>query len=302
MSVKTVKKQSVKSRPVKHSIGNRVFDAINITLLVLLALVAFYPFWDCLVVSVSSLKSYLSSSVHLWPAEWSFEGYSYMVKNIDLWVSYANSIFITVVGTAVNMLITIMAAYVLSKKDLKGHRVLMFLAVFTMMFSGGIIPTNIVVKDLHLMNSLWSMILPSAVNTYNLIVLRNFFADLPAELEEAALLDGCTDVGVLFRIMLPISKPAVTTVTLFYAVDHWNDFFSAIMYINSRVKWPLQLFLRSMLFENDAAYSGSGESLFLLGQPMKMAAVMMAIIPIMCAYPFFQRYFSKGITSGAVKG
>ena len=152
------------------------------------------------------------------------------------------------------------------------------------------------------MNSLWSMILPSAVNTYNLIVLRNFFADLPAELEEAALLDGCTDVGVLFRIMLPISKPAVTTVTLFYAVDHWNDFFSAIMYINSRVKWPLQLFFRSMLFENDAAYSGSGESLFLLGQPMKMAAVMMAIIPIMCAYPFFQRYFSKGITSGAVKG
>ena len=302
MSVKTVKKQSVKSRPVKHSIGNRVFDAINITLLVLLALVAFYSFWDCLVVSVSSLKSYLSSSVHLWPAEWSFEGYSYMVKNIDLWVSYANSIFITVVGTAVNMLITIMAAYVLSKKDLKGHRVLMFLAVFTMMFSGGIIPTYIVVKDLHLMNSLWSMILPSAVNTYNLIVLRNFFADLPAELEEAALLDGCTDVGVLFRIMLPISKPAVTTVTLFYAVDHWNDFFSAIMYINSRVKWPLQLFLRSMLFENDAAYSGSGESLFLLGQPMKMAAVMMAIIPIMCAYPFFQRYFSKGITSGAVKG
>ena len=262
----------VKSQhPVKHSVGSRVFDVINITLLILLALVAFYPFWDCLVVSVSSLKSYLSTSVHLWPSEWSFEGYSYMVKNIDLWVSYANSIFITVVGTVVNMLITI-------------------------------IPTYIVVKDLHLMNSLWSMILPSAVNTYNLIVLRNFFADLPAELEEAALLDGCTDVGVLFRIMLPISKPAVTTVTLFYAVDHWNDFFSAIMYINSRAKWPLQLFLRSMLFENDAAYSGSGESLFLLGQPMKMAAVMMAIIPIMCAYPFFQRYFSKGITSGAVKG
>ncbi len=188
------------------------------------------------------------------------------------------------------------------KKNLKGHRILMFLAVFTMMFSGGIIPTYIVVKDLHLMNSLWSMVLPSAVNTYNLIVLRNFFADLPAELEEAALLDGCTDVGVLFRVMLPISKPAVTTVTLFYAVDHWNDFFSAIMYINSRAKWPLQLFLRSMLFENDAAYSGGGESLFLLGQPMKMAAVMMAVIPIMCAYPFFQRYFAKGITSGAVKG
>lgn len=251
---------------------------------------------------MSSLKSYLSTSIHLWPSEWSFEGYAYMLGNESLWTSYANSIFITVAGTLINMLITIMAAYVLSKQELKGHRILMFLAVFTMMFTGGIIPTYIVIKDLGLMNSLWSMILPSAINTYNLIILRNFFADLPTELEEAALLDGCTEVGVLFRIMLPISKPAVTTIALFYAVDHWNDFFSAIMYINSREKWPLQLFLRSMLFESDAAYSSGGESLFLLGQPMKMAAVMLAIIPIMCAYPFFQKYFTKGILTGAVKG
>ena len=225
-----------------------------------------------------------------------------MIQTAELWTSYANSIFITLVGTLVNMIITIMAAYVLSKKDLKGHRILMFLAVFTMMFSGGIIPTYMVVKSLGLMNSLWSMILPSAINTYNLIVLRNFFADLPVELEEAAKLDGCTDVGILFKIMVPISKPAITTVTLFYAVDHWNDFFSAVMYISNRAKWPLQLFLRSMLFENDAAYSGSGESLFLLGQPMKMAAVMMSIILIMCAYPFFQKYFTKGVMTGAVKG
>lgn len=225
-----------------------------------------------------------------------------MIQTAELWTSYVNSIFITLVGTLVNMIITIMAAYVLSKKDLKGHRILMFLAVFTMMFSGGIIPTYMVVKSLGLMNSLWSMILPSAINTYNLIVLRNFFADLPVELEEAAKLDGCTDVGILFKIMVPISKPAITTVTLFYAVDHWNDFFSAVMYISNRAKWPLQLFLRSMLFENDAAYSGSGESLFLLGQPMKMAAVMMSIILIMCAYPFFQKYFTKGVMTGAVKG
>lgn len=297
------RKKSISSGShIKRSLASRIFDGINISILLLLALVTFYPFWDCLVVSMSSLKSYLSTNIHIWPGEWSFEGYSYMLKNIDLWISYANSIFITAAGTLINMLITIMAAYVLSKKDLRGHRVLMFLAVFTMMFSGGIIPTYIVVKDLHLMNSLWSMIWPTAINTYNLIILRNFFSDLPVELEEAALLDGCTDIGVLFRIMLPISKPAITTVALFYAVDHWNDFFSAIMYINSRAKWPLQLFLRSMLFENDAAYSGSGESLFLLGQPMKMAAVMLAVIPIMCAYPFFQKYFTKGVMMGAVKG
>ena len=273
-----------------------------VLILILLGLTTFYPFWDCLVVSFSSLKSYLATNIHLWPDEWSFEGYAYMLKSFDLWRSYANSIFITVVGTLINMLITTMAAYVLSKKDLKGQRFFMFLAVFTMMFTGGIIPTYIVVKDLHLMNSLWAMILPSAVNTYNLIILRNFFLELPMELEEAALLDGCTEIGVLFRIMLPISKPALTTVTLFYAVDHWNDFFSAIMYINKKEAWPLQLFLRSMLFQNDAAYSSGGESLFLLGQPMKMAAVMLAIIPIMCAYPFFQKYFTAGMTAGAVKG
>lgn len=287
---------------IKQSLGSRIFNVINITLLIFLALITFYPFWDCLVVSVSSLKSYLSTGIHLWPSEWSFEGYAYMLKTAELWTSYANSIFITVAGTAVNMLITIMAAYVLSKRDLKGQRILMFFAVFTMMFSGGIIPTYMIIKSLGLMNSLWSMILPSAVNTYNLIVLRNFFMDLPRELEEAAKLDGCTDVGILFKIMVPISKPAITTVTLYYAVDHWNDFFSAVMYINDRKKWPLQLFLRSMLFENDAAYSGSGDSLFLLGQPMKMAAVMMSLLLIMCAYPFFQKYFTKGVMTGAVKG
>lgn len=287
---------------IKRSVGSRIFDGVNLLLLLFLALITFYPFWDCLVVSFSSLKSYLGTNIHIWPSEWSFEGYSYMLKNADLWKSYANSIFITVAGTVINMLITTMAAYTLSKKDLKGHRILMFMAVFTMMFSGGIIPTYIIVKDLHLMNSLWAMILPSAINTYNLIILRNFFMELPLELEEAALLDGCNEIGVLFRIMLPISKPALTTVTLFYAVDHWNDFFSAIMYINDKKTWPLQLFLRSMLFESDAAYSSGGESLFLLGQPMKMAAVMMAIIPIMCVYPFFQKYFTKGVMVGAVKG
>lgn len=298
----TGKKEKQQKSKIRTSTASKIFDVRNITFLGLLGLITLYPFWDCLVVSFSSIKSYLSSGVHLWPKEWSLEGYKYMLSNMQLWISYANSIFITVVGTALNMILTTMAAYVLSRRDLKGQRFFRFFAVFTMMFSGGTIPLYMVVMKLHLMNSLWSMILPTAINTYNLIILRNFFMDLPVELEEAALLDGCTDVGVLFRVMLPISKPALTTVTLFYAVDHWNEFFSAIMYINKMEEWPLQLFLRSMLFMNDAAYNSGGESLFMLGQPMKMAAIMLAIIPIMCAYPFFQRYFTTGITAGAVKG
>ena len=287
---------------IKTSLGSRVFDVCNVLFLCLLAFTTVYPFWDSLVVSFSSLKSYLSTKFHIWPSEWSLEAYDYMIHTETLWTSYLNSIFITVVGTAINMVLTIMTAYVLSKKDLKGHRIIMFAAVFTMMFSGGIIPLYMVIKDLHLMNTLWSMILPIAISTYNLIILRNFFHALPQSVEESAMMDGCTEVGVLFRIVIPISKPAITTVALYYAVDHWNDFFSAVMYINEQKRWPLQLFLRSLLFENDMAYASGGESLFLLGQPMKMAAVMMAIIPIMCAYPFFQKHFAKGVMVGAVKG
>lgn len=287
---------------IRRSAGSVVFDTLNIIFLCALAFTTIYPFWDTLVVSVSSLKGYLSSSVHLWPSEWSVEGYRYMFSNPTLWTSYGNTLFITVVGTMINMVITIMTSYVLSKNYLRGHRVLTFLCVFTMMFSGGIIPTYMVIKDVGLLNKIWAMIIPTAINTYNMIILRNFFSAMPRELEESATLDGCTEVGVLFRIVLPVAIPAITTVTLFYAVDHWNDFFSAIMYINKQSNWPLQLFLRSMLYENEAAYQSGGESLYLLGQPMKMAAVMMAIIPIMCAYPFFQKYFTKGVMTGAVKG
>lgn len=287
---------------IRRSADSVIFDTLNLLILCLLAFSTIYPFWDTLVVSFSSLKSYLSSSVHLWPKEWSVEGYSYMLSNPLLWTSYGNTLFITIVGTCINMVITIMTSYVLSKTYLRGHRVMTFLCVFTVMFSGGIIPTYMVIKDIGLLNSVWAMIIPTAISTYNMIILRNFFSAMPRELEESATLDGCTEIGVLFRIVLPVSLPAITTVTLFYAVDHWNDFFSAIMYINKQKSWPLQLFLRSMLYENEAAYQSGGESLFLLGQPMKMAAVMMAIIPIMCAYPFFQKYFTKGVMTGAIKG
>lgn len=294
--------QTKRSNKIKRSLGSKVFDGFNVVFLCLLAITTIYPFWDSLVVSLSSLKGYLQSPIHLWPSEWSFEGYAYMVKQPMLWVSYGNTLFITVVGTLINVIITVMAAYVLSQKTLKGHRFLTFMAVFTMMFSGGVIPTYMIIKDVGLLNNIWAMILPTAISTYNLVIMRNFFSGIPKELEESGMLDGCTEIGVLFRIVLPVSIPAVTTISLFYAVDHWNDFFSAIMYINTQKAWPLQLFLRSMLFESDAAYASGGESLFLLGQPMKMAAVMMAIIPIMCAYPFFQKYFTKGVMVGAVKG
>ena len=287
---------------IKSSLGDKIFNICNITILTLVSLLTLYPFWDSLVVSLSPLHVYLANPILLWPREISFEAYRFILGLDELWRSYANSIFRTVVGTAINMFVTTMAAYVLSKRDLPGQRIIMFLIIFTMMFSGGLIPTFLIVRALGIMNTQWALIWPVTVITFHLIILRNFFSGLPAEIEESAMIDGCTEIGILYKIVLPVSKPAIVTIALFYAVFHWNDFFMAVLYITSRDEWPLQLFLRSLLFEDEAVLLGGGETLFLLGQPMKMATVMVAVIPIMCVFPFFQKHFIQGTMVGAVKG
>ncbi|MDF2959354.1 MAG: transporter permease [Paenibacillus sp.] len=286
-----------------HRIGTagKLFDTFNYLLLSFLALITIYPFWDTLIVSVIPLNEYLNSAIHVIPKSLTFEAYTYLFSMKELWTSYGVTLFVTSVGTAINMMLTVMAAYALSKPQLKGHRVMMFLIVFTMMFSGGIIPTYLIVKNLGMMNSLWALIIPSAINTYNLIIMRNFFGALPEGLVEAARIDGCNDLGVLFKIVIPLSMPAISTITLFYAVSRWNEFFNAIFFISDKNLWPLQLFLRSMLFENESSYSGGGDSLFLLGPSIKMATVMAATIPVMLVYPFFQKYFVNGVMIGGVK-
>ncbi|ALS29180.1 ABC transporter permease [Paenibacillus sp. 32O-W] len=278
-----------------------VFDTANYIFLALLGFLTLYPFWDTLIVSIIPMGEYLKSSVHLWPETVTFEAYAYLLSMGELWKSYSVTMTITAVGTLINMILTILAAYALSKTELKGHRVIMFLILFTMLFSGGIIPTYIIIKNLGLMNSLWALMIPNALNTYNLIVMRSFFGSIPAGLEDSAKIDGCNELGVLFRIVIPLSMPGIATIALFYAVAHWNEFFHAVFYITDKNLWPLQLFLRGMLFENESAYSGGGDSPFLLGPAIKMATVMIATIPVMLVYPFFQKYFAKGALLGAVK-
>ncbi|WP_284645756.1 carbohydrate ABC transporter permease [Paenibacillus silviterrae] len=285
----------------RTSAAGRFFDSFNIVFLAIVAVVTVYPFWDTLVVSVISLEEYLRASIHLYPKSITLEAYAYLFSMKELWTSYGVTLFVTVVGTALNMVLTVMAAYALSRPDLKGHRVIMFLLVFTTMFSGGIIPTYLIVKSLGMMNSVWALIIPSALNTYNLIIMRNFFHSMPDGLIDAARIDGCNDLGVLFKIVIPLSMPAISTITLFYAVSRWNEFFNAIFFISDKDLWPLQLFLRSMLFENESSYSGGGDSLFLLGPSIKMATVMAATIPVMLIYPFFQKYFVNGVLIGGVK-
>lgn len=295
-------KEASGNKLIYNSIPSRIFDTFNVIFLLFLALAAIYPFWDTLVISLSTLKSYLSTSFHIWPKEWSLEAYKYVFSRPDVWRAYLNTLVVTIVGTSLNMLVTTMASFVLSKPQLRGARFLNFFILFTMLFSGGLIPTYLLVDSLGLKNSLWALMIPNLVSTYNFIVLKTFFVNNPKEIEESAKMDGCTDIGVLFRIVIPITKPGLLTITLYYAVAHWNNFMSSLLYITDSKKYVLQMFLRSMLFESDAAYQSGGESLFLLGQPIKMATIMVSVIPILLAYPLFQKYFAKGITAGAVKG
>lgn len=282
-------------------LGGKLFNAFNYLLLTLITLVTLYPFWDSLVVSVMPLQESLASNLHLFPKTVTFEAYDYIFKMKQLWQSYSVSIFVTVVGTLMSMVVTTLAAYALSKSYLPGSRIMMFLVVFTMMFSGGIIPTYLVVKDLGLMNTVWAMMVPLVIQTYNLIIMRSFFNSVPESLEESARIDGCNDVGILMRIVIPLSMPAIATISLFYAVAKWNEFFTAVMYVTDKDIWPLQLFLRAMLLDNEAVYQSGGDSPFLLGPAIKMAAIMISTIPVMMIYPFFQRFFVQGATLGAVK-
>lgn len=281
--------------------ASKLFDGFNLVLLTLIALLTLYPFWDSLIISITPLNESLAQSVHLFPRTLTLESYEYLLKLDQLWTSYRVSFLVTVLGTVISMIATTLAAYALSKKELPGGRVLMFAIVFTMMFSGGIIPNYLVVKQLGMMNSVWAMMIPAMIQTYNLIIMRSFFTSIPESLEESAKIDGSNDFGILLRIVIPLSMPAIATISLFYAVSKWNEFFTAVMYITDKDIWPLQLFLRSMLIDNEAAFQSGGDSPFLLGQSIKMATIMISTIPVMIIYPFFQRYFVQGVTLGAVK-
>ena len=278
------------------------FEVVNYAILSLIACTTLFPFWDVLVTSFMDLKQYLTMQVHLLPRYFVLDNYRHIFSMGELWSSYRNTIFVVVVGTTVNMLVTITAGFVLSRQALKGQRVFMFLITFTMLFSGGMIPTYMVVRQLGLMNKLWALIFPSAVSTYNLILMRNYFLGIPKELEEAATVDGAGELTTLVRIFLPVSLPSIATIALFYAVGHWNQYFQAVLYINRRASYTLQLFLRTMLSETEAALQLGGDVTSLLGPPLKAATIVLAIVPILMVYPFLQRYFTQGVMLGAVKG
>lgn len=274
----------------------------SIYLFLLAALVCLLgPFIYVVSSSFATEHEILNRGFFLFPKEWTIEAYGYLLSNDNFLTSFNNSVVITVCGTAINIVLTSLMAYGLSKTWLKGRRVLNFMVLFTMIFSGGIIPTYLVIRELGLINSYWALYLNSAIAPFNLIVMRSFFQTIPSELEEAARIDGCGEWTLFFRVILPLSLASVTTFIMFYASFYWNSYFQAILFISDSQKQPLQVFLRQIVLESGNSLESVSNG-YEYGPPVQMAVVVMASIPMLIMYPFFQKYFDKGMLVGSVKG
>lgn len=280
------------------------FRLLNGTILLFFALTTVYPFIYILNISLTPIDAYLNRGISLFPTSVSLDAYAHIFRNESIFLSYRSTLIITIGGTLVNLTLTILCAYVMSKTTLKGYRFFINMIIFTMYFKGGLIPSYMLMRSLGLTDTYFSVILTGAISTYNMLVLRSFFINLPESLEEAAIIDGASEPYVLFRVVLPISMPAISTIGLFYAVGHWNAYFTPMIYLNDRKMWPLQVILREILFESAESLRSAGEAEILpsaIGPQLKMATVIVTVIPILLVYPFLQRYFVKGVMIGAVK-
>jgi putative aldouronate transport system permease protein len=289
---------------MKPSLGSRVFDALNIAILIGLAAVTVLPFLYVLAGSFASETELALRPFFLWPNDVDLTAYEYVFSTDTFVRSLAVTVGVTVVGTLVQVAMTTTMAYPLAQRRLPGRGPILGLVVFTLVFSGGMIPTFLVVRQLGLLDSYWSLVLPLAINSFYLIIVKNFFQELPEELQEAARIDGCTDIGVFTRIVLPLSKPILATFALFYAVGIWNDFMSPLLYISDPDMWTLQMFVRQVTVSTDMASTvGQLDPEYVPPeQGVKFATVVIATIPILLVYPFLQKYFAKGMLVGSVKG
>jgi putative aldouronate transport system permease protein len=283
-------------------------DAIIYIILLFLGLITFLPIWMVVVRSFSPTHIISMHPFLLWPIQFTLDAYDYIFQTPTLLNSFVITVFITVVGTALNLIFTILAAYGLSKRELPFNGLLMGLIVFAMLFSAGIVPTFMVVRQLGLIDQVWALIIPQLVSPFNLILMRNYFWSVPPELEESARIDGASEIRILWSVVLPLSMPAIATIGLFYAVGHWNEFFGALFYINDNSKWPLQLLLRSIIIENNFQNMGAGGAMgevrtkMINPENIKAATIVFATVPILMVYPFLQKYFVQGVKLGAIKG
>ncbi|MEV8432903.1 carbohydrate ABC transporter permease [Streptomyces chartreusis] len=289
---------------VRPSRSQRVFHGVNGVILTLVVVVTLYPFLNIVARSFSGERQIRAGEVTLWPRGFNLTTYEIVFKDAMFWRNYGNTVLYTVVATVVAMVLTTCYAYVLSKKQLRGRGALVGIAVFTMFFTGGLIPNYVLITSLGLKNSVWAIALPNAISVFNLLVMKAFFENLPTELEEAAQIDGLSTYGILLRIVLPLSKAVVATMVLFYSVSFWNSWFSAFLYMDRTDLMPVTVYLRNLIQgATGGSNAGAGtEQLSQVGANIQAVTIVLTALPILCVYPFVQRYFVSGVMLGAVKG
>lgn len=282
-----------------------LFSIINGTALLMVVVATLYPFVHMLAVSLSSDSNVIQNKVSIWPKGFNLDMYKVVLEDSKIWVAYKNTIVYTFTGTLISLLLTSTGAYALSRSDMALRKSLTMLIVVTMFFSGGMIPTFLVVRSLNLVDTVWGMVLPGAVSTWNLILMRTFFAGIPKELEESGRMDGLNDIGIFARIIVPLSKASFATIALFYAVSMWNNFLGPLLYLRSSELFPLQVLLRNMVLAGTSSsgdVTGIGGDNQIVEESLKYATIMVSTLPILAVYPFIQKYFVQGAMIGAVKG
>ncbi|MFS0871527.1 carbohydrate ABC transporter permease [Paenibacillus xylanilyticus] len=298
---------------IQETRQDKIFLTLNYIYVTFAFLLVAYPLVYMISASISNPKEVASGAMWLFPKDITFEGYQRVLQDQRIWSGYANTILYTVVGTVVNLMVTIPAAYALSRRDLVGRGFFMGVFMFTMFFGGGLVPSYLLIKELGMINSMWALILPSAASVWNIIVSRTFFqGTIPSELQEAAQIDGCSNFKLFFKIVLPLSMPIIAVMALFYGVGHWNSYFSAMIYLNDSAKYPLQLVLRQILVLQEMSAQGSGmmdsSAASALNNKAEVAAlvryavIIVSTLPVIIVYPFLQRYFVQGVMIGSVKG
>ncbi|MFD2114564.1 carbohydrate ABC transporter permease [Paenibacillus yanchengensis] len=297
-----------RSASIKESYGDRLFMIAVYTFLVVILLIVLIPLMYIVSASFSSPQAVTMGKVTIWPIDFTLDGYKAVFKNPQIGTGFMNSIFYTIAGTLINVTLTIMMAYPLSRKTFYGRQIFMFILVITMMFSGGLIPTYLVVKELGMIDSRFALLLPGAMAVFQVIIARTFFqSTIPDELAEAAELDGATDIRFIFSVVLPLSKPIIAVMTLMYAVGHWNAFFDALIYLRSPDLFPLQIILRNILILNsvDASMMANVDQVMVqqgLKELLKYSLIVVSSVPVLIIYPFVQKHFVKGVMIGSLKG
>lgn len=291
---------------IRYGTGEQVFHVFNVLFMIFMIVITLYPMLYVLFASFSSPGQFMAHYGPVWrPLGFSLASYKAVLKNPNIWSGYKNTIFIVVVGVVINMIMTIIGGYLLSKKNWMIRKPLSIIIIFSMYFSGGLIPFYLTVKGLKLDNTLWALIIPTAVSTYNMLIMRTAFVSIPESLEESAKLDGANEVIILFKIMVPLVTPTIAVLVLYYGVGHWNSWFNAMIFLRDRGKFPLQLILREILIENslsDMTLGAGMDDKEMISETIKYAVIVVSTLPILCLYPFLQKYFVKGVMVGSIKG